>query len=250
MIYKFIVPLLVVTYSLFTNNISAEKPLEILNYELVKTVDSKNGKPAKYYKVSLNGPIKSTKGILTAKNMGGSTCDFPVFIEKDGTIWGSVEKKIPGIMGFDGGYGEKFELILSACDKNKTKIPLAKCEIIPFPFIIQDDEGHKIELKTVDRTGTAFELTGSGFVPKEQLIVKSRSCHESKTFPLEVNANGSFSMVCAPGVIGKTEGPFDFVFSGENMEPMSLQHYWGKIAFYTPNEYETLKDKYKFPNEL
>lgn len=103
-----------------------------------------------------------------------------------------------------------------------------------------------IELNVSSGDDKLFTLTGSGFKPNEKVTLKSRSCNESTTLPLKVNAEGHFCIGYAPSVVGKTEGPFELIFSGENMMPMKIQHYWGHLAFYKPNAYRKLKNKYKF----
>ncbi len=248
MTYKLIFMLLMFTQlNIFAKDFSKTVPLEHLNYELVKSLNPENGEPSKFYKLSFPGKTQPSLGVVIIKRMDDSFNDVPVFIEGDGTIW-SVDKKEEGILGFDGGYGEKFEILLAAINKKDEATPLAKCVIIPFPRIVQDDKGHKIELQAASPDGCLFTVTGSGFIPKEKVSIASRSCDESMTFSVEVDDNGNFHLGTAPAVIGKTEGPFELVFTGKDMKPLKMRHYWGEIAFYKPNSYKELRNKYKFTN--
>jgi len=219
-----------------------------LNYTLVQSVNPLDGEPSKYYKFSLAGKSTPSSGILLIKRMDGEFTDIPVFIDKEGIIR-APDKQNEAIIGMDGGYAEKFEVLLAASEKNQDAKPLAKCVIIPFPRIVQDDKGHKIELEAASPDGEHFLITGSGFKPNEQITFKSRSCNESGSVPLKIDAQGNFYISYDPAVIGKTVGPFEVTFCGENMQPLKMRHYWGKIAFCKPNEYKTLKNKYQLPEE-
>lgn len=222
--------------------------LEELNYTLLTSKNPIDGEPSKYYKLSISSKSTSGPGAVFVERMDGEFIHIPVFIDKDGIIRTS-DGINDAIIGMDGGYAEKFEVLLAASEKEKDFKPIAKCVIIPFPHIIQDDKGHKIELRTITSDGEHFSVTGSGFKPNEQITLKSRSCNESLTAPLKTDEQGKFFIGISPAVIGKTEGPFEVTFSGENMKPLKIRHYWGKVAFSQPNEYKTLKNKLPFPEE-
>lgn len=222
--------------------------LEELNYTLFASKSPIDGEPSKYYKLSISSKPTPGPGIVIIRRMDGEFNDIPVFINKEGII------QLPdaindAIFGMDGGYAEKFEVLLAASEKEKDFKPIAKCVIIPFPRIVQDDRGHKIELQAITSNGEHFSITGSGFRPNEQITMQSRSCNESLTFYLKTDEHGKFSFGFNPAVIGKTEGPFEVTFLAEDMKPMKMRHYWGKVAFSQPNKYKTLKNKLPFPEE-
>ena len=249
MAYKIIAIFLLTAQSLVANEFN-DNSLKALNYKFIQTLDYADNGISKFYKLSYPGKIKPSHGLISIKNIGGNFTHTPVYIAEGGMIWFNAHNEtIEGIFGFDGGYGEKFEILLTTMDTKGKVEPLAKCEIIPFPRIIQDAKGHRIELQAMTADGQSFLFIGSGFAPKEKLSFKSRSCHESLTHSVNVDNNGIFYMEYCPAIIGQNEGPFEVTFSGENMNPLKIRHYWGKIAFTPPKKYTALKSKYKLPVE-
>lgn len=222
--------------------------LEELNYTLFTSKNPIDGEPSKYYTLSISSKSTHGPGVVFIERMDGKFNHTPVFINKEGIIRTS-DGLYDAIIGMDGGYAEKFEILLTAFENEKDLKPIAKCMIIPFPRIVQDDKGHKIELEAITSDGEHFSFIGSGFKPNEQITLKSRSCNELLTSPLNTNEQGKFFVIISPAVIGKTEGPFEMIVSGEDMKTMNMRHYWGKVAFYPPNKYKTLKNKLLFPEE-
>lgn len=247
MLCKFIFLFLtLVNLNLFAKETGPANSLETLSYECIKSLDPEDLEPSKIYRLSLSHPIDATSGIVIIKSMDGGFSNFPIYIEQNGRLMteNRVEEKL---FGFNGGYAEKFEVLLAATKDNGDTKPLAKCVITPFPHMVQDDQGRKIELKAEDHMGYSFTIHGSGFHPNEKITVKSCSHNESASFPLDVDNQGNFVFGYNPAVVGKTEGSFKLTFSGKNIKPLKLQHYWGKIAFDGPNKYKKLKEKYPFP---
>lgn len=221
--------------------------LDELNYTLFTSKNPIDGEPSKYYKLSISSKSTTGPGVVFIERMDEDFIDMPVFIDKEGIIRTS-DGINDAIIGMDGGYGERFKVLLVVPEKKDFK-PIAKCVIIPFPRIVQDDGGHKIELQAITSDGEHFSITGSGFKSNGQITLKSRSCNESLTSPLKVDEEGKFFICLSPAVIGKTEGPFEVTFLAEDMKPMKMRHYWGKVAFSPPNKYKTLKNKLPFPEE-
>jgi hypothetical protein len=246
MIYKILLTFILLTSAnLFARESSNPPSLENLDYMLVQSLDPKIGEPSRYYKFSIHRQNEDTPGTIVVRKMNGTFVNYPVFIKKDGSIL-TPDKQYEQIMGFDGGYAEKFELLLVANNKYGGIQPLAKCVLIPFPRILKDKAGHKVVLNVESGDGHQFTFTGSGFPASKQMIVKSRSCHESTSFPLETDEKGNFIFGYSPAVVGRTEGPFELVFTAEDMTPLRVTHYWGHLAFYKPNAFKKLKDKYQF----
>lgn len=238
---KYIAGFLLAIQALLTIELTANA-LEDLKYELSSTGTTKNQEPSKWYKISFPRPMKSSKGVVMMKTMDDQFTDIPVFIDGQGQIWSSDKKK--NLFGFGGGYGERFEILLAVGDKDLK--PIGKCVIIPFPLFIEDEQGRKVEIQASTPDGDHFTIEGSGFAPKEVVTFKSISCHETLDADFEVDEHGRFHMGYAPAVIGKKEGPFEVTFSGKNMQPLKLRHYWGRIAFAQPNKYKELESKYPF----
>lgn len=222
--------------------------LEDLSYTHFSSKNPIDGEPSKYYKLSIPSKSISGPGVIIIVRMDGRFIDEPVFIDKEGVIR-TPDGKDDIIVGMDGGYAEKFDILLAVSEKEKDLKPIAKCVIIPFPRIVHDKKGRKIELKASSSDGKQFLITGSGFKPNEQITFKSRSCNELITSPLKIDEQGNFFIIICPAVIGKIEGPFEVTFSGKGMEPMKILHYWGNVAFTQPNKYKTLKNKLPFPEE-
>lgn len=213
-----------------------------LNYELVRTSEAPGLEPIKSYKLSFPKTTKSFFGMVAMINMDGNFSEVLVWVSEDGKIL-TTDKKQENTFGFSGGYGEKFDLLLTYT-KDETSEPIAKCEIIPYPLIAKDENGHSIEIQAITNNGEHFVIIGSGFIPKEKITFKSKSCDESMSHPFIVDNSGSFTMTYSPATIGKTEGLFEVTFIGLHMKPLKIQHFWGKIAFTYPNEYKKLKAKY------
>lgn len=245
---KILITLLMLAAFCIVNAEEQTVALEELKYTLFLSEKLIGSEPSKYYTLTISSKSTSGSGVIFVKRMDGQFNETLVFIDKEGVIRTS-DGKNEVIIGMDGGYAEKFEVLLVSSENKNDFKPIAKCVITPFPCIIQDDKGHKIELKAVTPDGKHFSITGSGFKPDEQITLKSRSCNESLTFPLKTDEQGGFFFGFNPAVIGKTEGPFEVTFLGENMKPMKMRHYWGKVAFTKPNEYKTLKNKLPFPEE-
>lgn len=222
--------------------------LEELNYTLFTSKNPIDGEPSKYYKLSVSSKSTTGPGVVLVKRMDGEFIEMPVFIDKGGIIR-TPDGINDAIIGMDGGYAERFEVLLVISENKKKIKPIAKCVIIPFPRIVSDDKGHKIELQAITSDGEHFSLNGSGFKPNEQITLKSRSCNELLTSPLKTDEEGKFFICLSPAVIGKIEGPFEVTFSGDNMKPLIMRHYWGKVAFSQPNNYKTLRNKLPFPEE-
>ena len=234
----FFIILTIVSFNIYAKDI---KPvLEELNTTCVQ-VSSVSSADRKFYKFSLPHPIESTLGVVVIRNMNGKFTDFPIFIESDGRIW-TEDKVIEKTFGIQGGYGERFEILLAAINKKGEPKPLAKTIIIPFPRIVKDESGHSVELKAEDVIGHNFTVHGSGFAPNEKITFTSHSGNESGSFPLQADQQGTFVFGYNPAVIGKTEGAFELTFEVENTKPIKLKHYWGKIAFRIPSEYQKLNN--------
>jgi hypothetical protein len=243
MIYrKYIVEMFLALQVFFTIDVTASS-LENLKYELIST-STTNQEPSKWYRLSFPRKMKSSSGLLMMKDMNDKFVDIPVFIDEDGNIWSQDKTKY--LFGMGGGYGERFEMLLAVGDTEKDLEPIAKCVIIPFPRFVEDKQGRRIEIQADTPDGDHFTIVGSGFAPKEVLTFKSRSCDETLGSDFKVDENGGFCLGYAPAVIGKKEGPFEVTFSGKNMEPLKLRHYWGRIAFTQPNKYKELESKYSF----
>lgn len=238
---------MLVTLCIFDEEVQSAA-LEEINYTLFTSENPVEGEPSKYCTLSISSKPTPSYGIVVIKQMDGKFIDIPVFIDKTGMIR-SLDGANDAMIGMDGGYGEKFEVLLAALKTEKDCKPIAKCTIIPFPLIVQDDKGHKIELEAVSSDGEHFLITVSGFKPNEAITMKSRSCHESGMFPLNTDIQGKISFGYNPAVKRKAEGPFEVTFFGENMKPLKIQHYWGKVAFSKPNKYQALKNKLRFPEE-
>lgn len=247
MIHKILIILLMLAAFCIVDAEEQTAALEELNYTLFTSKSPIDGEPSKYYKLSISSKSTTGPGTVFIERMDGEFIDLPVFIDKKGIIRTS-DRTDDAIIGMDGGYGERFKVLLVISEKKDFK-PIAKCVIIPFPRIVQDDRGHKIELQAITSNGEHFSITGSGFRPNEQITMQSRSCNESLTFYLKTDEHGKFFFGFNPAVIGKTEGPFEVTFLAEDMKPMKMRHYWGKVAFSPPNKYKTLKNKLPFPEE-
>ena len=247
MFYKSLIFFLILTFQ-FVCAQDVEYSLPNLNYELVESLNPMDGEPSKYYQLFISPQAQASQGVLMIRKMNGEFVNQHVFIEADGTIWAQNKTKGRRI-NFGGGYGEKLQLLLAAVKSKIDAEPLAKCEFVPFPLFVNDDKGHKIEVIADTSDGKHFTVMGSGFRPKEIISFNSCSSHERLENSFAANDQGTFEFGYSPAVLGEVEGPFQLTFCGENMKPLILHHYWGKIAFYRASRYKALAAKYPFPDE-
>lgn len=219
-----------------------------LNYELEPIKALPDGQRVRFAKLHATGDFHHGDGVMKMRLMNGSTSEFEVSIDKDGSIK-KPDSEDKFVLCMAGGYGEAFEYELFTGKNKKETMSIGKCAIIPFPIIRQDGKGRKVELTPESPEGDVFLLTGSGFLPNEKIHYRSRSCDEVIVQDFEASNTGDFNVMSMPGVIGQIEGPFEITLSSANMEPMKIRHLWGKIAFRNPGEFKELLGKYKFPDE-
>lgn len=145
------------------------------------------------------------------------------------------------------GYGEPIEVLIQRCNKRGRHLKGCLYEghlfHVPNPLEVIDKHGHRIELIAVAPTGNEFLVHITGFQPKEVVHMHSQSCDEVMSRSIAMENNGSFAFAYAPAVVGKKEGPFKLTISNDNCN-LTLQHYWGAIAFTPPDKYSQLKSKF------
>ena len=216
-------------------------------FEIVREVDDPGIEITKYYTMRLpsgwiQGPV-----LVIVKLLNNSFLDFPLYVGNDGFVKGN-DTVSNYLWGTSAGYGESLEVLivptLPGGSITKGVKPLGKGTFIPFPLIVKDDQGHSIEVVAIGAEGHYFTVMGKGFTSKERIFSLSRSSDEVLSYFIDADENGNVQMGFAPAVIGEREGQFSITFRTEKMAPLTLNHYWGRIAFSTPKEYKALADKF------
>jgi hypothetical protein len=167
------------------------------------------------------------------------------FLDEHGILIDEEKKKITyDLSNF--GYGEILHIIMQPCNlkgcplDSNTKGALS---FAPNPLEARDDKGHLFEITCKDPKGNMFDGKLSGFQPNEKLEIISRSCHEKMHLNVNVDEYGQLELGHLPSVIGKQEGPFSLTIVTKDTN-LSLQHFWGKLAFINGPKYQELKKEF------
>ena len=118
--------------------------------------------------------------------------------------------------------GESIDYTLISYDKAAK----AFVEITPFPIEAQGKGNCRLVVKLRSAKGDAFLIEGAGFAPKQALNVAARSDGEVGEFPLRETDDGTFSIVVAPAVVGKSGGEAS-VMVADALCAVTVRYKWG-----------------------
>jgi hypothetical protein len=203
----------------------------------------------KPYTFQASGLPTNTRVLFTMSLIDGSSTTLPetLLIDKVGNLVHSKGKTIICELGICFGYGEQLQITLQPCDRRGKPLKNSKVrgflEFVPNPLEISDEKGHHLSIVSLDPSGKEFLIKLKGFEPYEKVRWLSISSFEKVENEIVIDQNGECNSNYFPGVPGKEEGPFIVSFSNDNTT-LTLQHYWGKIAFSHQPEYSKLKKKF------
>lgn len=217
-----------------------------IEYEFVQEMDRPDDL-YKLYNLRVKPLEAPTPAIMIIKKVDGTLIEQQIYVTSSGIIQKTEQQSLTWAAST--GYGESLEMLILPTLENgeiiKNAKPLGKAEFIPFPLVAEDKKGHKMELVVVGKYGENFMLTLSGFAPKEKLFFESLSSGEMLSAPISVDEKGTITLSLAPAVIGKTEGPLTLTIKSDRMQPLVINHYWGKIAYTTAKGYPALAKRFK-----
>ena len=237
---KFLIPLFIfiaVVISIQGGNDNKVKtlPIKYTSYEM-----GLDTRPLKAFEYQVEDLPKECNIRIEIMSMDRKSSKSYGRLDKNGFVIGENGKKWPFV--FNCGYGEPMSVAIS-----QAWFPLSdKVGLLfftPYPLEASDEHGHRFTIIAKNTEGTKFELHLSGFEAGETILYQSSSCHEKIQEYFQADEQGEIIIHYWPAVIGKSEGPFRITFSNK-MHKLSLQHYWGTIAFTSLLEYQELQGKF------
>lgn len=227
--------------------VEAETKLVPLDVEVVKTFDfQSDGVVSKAYTFKSAKLPKPGYINLRLIALNGFTHEETLRIDEEGTLRDAKTNQLYDVVLGSYGYGEPVIISARPCEKSgKLKKDEDEAYNILFhnPLVVADSFGHRVEVQGLYADGKIFRILVTGFEPDEEITFLSESGSEmfKKTFKI---ADGETTIEYAPAVIGMKEGPFRISFYNDRTPPLTIQHYWGKIAYTTMRDYPNLKKKF------
>lgn len=205
---------------------AAQEPPQ-LNVELIQEGVLENGSPVKYVKFSPSGSFKPGPGFLVCKHKNGALDINSVYIDADGTLK-SEDGKDDVMFPMAGKLMENFEILLVAGTNQNDLQSLGGCSLVPFPAVVTDEAGHRIQMSEISTDNKHFVIVGSGYAPNETIRFTSRSGNEELSHDFKADSEGNFMFGESPAVIGMKGGTFTVTFTGADKNPLKLSHHWGE----------------------
>lgn len=221
----------------------------LLKYELVheSKVSNLEKDPSRIFVLSVDKVEAETPALLICQRLNKTNSKNPVLLKKNGQIVSPKNEFF--LFTSSAGYGEVFDMTLVKLNSNYTlpeKVEiLAECKFVPWPLILEDKAGHRIEILAIDIGGKSFFFKGTGYKPNESIEFISQSKgYQKKYEKLKADINGSFTGTYLPQMGDCESGPFELIFKDGNSSFLRLQHFWGKYAFAWPNFHKKLKQQF------
>lgn len=227
--------------------VQMESKLVPLEVEVLKTYDPhSDGVVSKSYTFKPKTLPKPGYVNLRLIALNGFTHEETLKIDEDATLRDPKSNQLYDVVLSSYGYGEPVIISARPCEKSgKLKKDEDEAYQILFhnPLVVTDSLGHRVEIQGLYADGKLFRILVTGFEPSEEItfISESGSGMFKKTFKI---ADGETIIEYNPAVIGMKEGPFRVTFYNDRTPPLTIQHYWGKIAYTTMRDYPSLKKKF------